>query len=101
MLQVLHEAAGEDARGARGGEVREAQEPGETAPRSAAECAASSSQALQKQVFCRFAAAQLSSYGLCFLGVWYGFSNQVLSNAWFYSKTFPFGAVFYMLASYF
>ncbi|CDJ65282.1 LOW QUALITY PROTEIN: hypothetical protein, conserved [Eimeria necatrix] len=43
----------------------------------------------------------LSSYGLCFLGVWYGFSNQVLSNAWFYSKTFPFGAVFYMLASYF
>ncbi|CDI76174.1 hypothetical protein, conserved [Eimeria praecox] len=43
----------------------------------------------------------LSSYGICFLGVWYGFSNQVLSNAWFYSKTFPFGAVFYMLASYF
>ncbi|KAL8430708.1 hypothetical protein Efla_007574 [Eimeria flavescens] len=43
----------------------------------------------------------LSSYGLCFLGVWFGFSNQVLSNAWFYSKTFPFGAVFYMLASYF
>ncbi|PFH38649.1 hypothetical protein BESB_009910 [Besnoitia besnoiti] len=43
----------------------------------------------------------VSSYGLCFLGVWFGFSNTVLSNAWFYSKTFPFGAVFYMLGSYF
>ncbi|KFH17426.1 hypothetical protein TGMAS_231410 [Toxoplasma gondii MAS] len=43
----------------------------------------------------------VSSYGLCFLGVWFGLSNTVLSNAWFYSKTFPFGAVFYMLGSYF
>lgn len=50
---------------------------------------------------CLLLPEQLSSYGLCFLGVWFGFSNQVLSNAWFYSKTFPFGAVFYMLASYF
>ncbi|KAF8819522.1 hypothetical protein IE077_000892 [Cardiosporidium cionae] len=38
----------------------------------------------------------LSSYGLCFVGVWLGLSNTVLSNAWFYSKTFPFGAVFYI-----
>ncbi|PHJ20023.1 bt1 folate biopterin transporter family related [Cystoisospora suis] len=49
----------------------------------------------------RHAGQLLSSYGLCFLGVWFGLSNTVLSNAWFYSKTFPFGAVFYMLASYF
>eukprot|EP00921_Rhytidocystis_pertsovi_P009321 GHVQ01015007.1.p1 GENE.GHVQ01015007.1~~GHVQ01015007.1.p1 ORF type:complete len:563 (+),score=61.86 GHVQ01015007.1:52-1740(+) len=43
----------------------------------------------------------LSSYGLLFLVAWNGLSNQVFSNAWFYTKTLPFGAVFFMLAAYF
>eukprot|EP00371_Babesia_bovis_P002783 XP_001611430.1 hypothetical protein [Babesia bovis T2Bo] len=43
----------------------------------------------------------ISSYGLIFLGCWFGLSNAVLGNAWFFAKTLPFGAVFYMLAAYF
>ncbi|KAK1444926.1 hypothetical protein BgAZ_108320 [Babesia gibsoni] len=43
----------------------------------------------------------VSSYGLVFLGCWFGLSNAVLGNAWFFAKTLPFGAVFYMLAAYF
>lgn len=42
----------------------------------------------------------ISSYGLIFLGCWFGLSNAVLGNAWFFAKTLPFGAVFYMLAAY-
>ncbi|XP_953796.1 uncharacterized protein TA16245 [Theileria annulata] len=43
----------------------------------------------------------VSSYGLVFLGCWFALSNAVLGNAWFFAKTLPFGAVFYLLASYF
>ncbi|EKX74140.1 conserved hypothetical protein [Theileria equi strain WA] len=43
----------------------------------------------------------VSSYGLVFVGCWFGLSNAVLGNAWFFAKTLPFGAVFYMLAAYF
>ncbi|KAK2196916.1 hypothetical protein BdWA1_002165 [Babesia duncani] len=43
----------------------------------------------------------ISSYGLVFLGCWFGLCNSVLGNAWFFAKTLPFGAVFYMLAAYF
>lgn len=53
------------------------------------------------QVLYKKPAHLLSSYGLLFVAVWNGLSNQVLSNAWFYTKTFPFGAVFFMLAAYF
>lgn len=43
----------------------------------------------------------ISSYGLIFLGCWFGLCNAVLGNAWFFAKTLPFGAVFYMLAYYY
>eukprot|EP00918_Siedleckia_nematoides_P024726 GHVU01053428.1.p1 GENE.GHVU01053428.1~~GHVU01053428.1.p1 ORF type:complete len:450 (-),score=83.12 GHVU01053428.1:433-1782(-) len=41
------------------------------------------------------------SYALVTAGLWFGLQNNVLGNVWFMSKTWPFFAVFYMLASHF